>query len=144
MSQRNESMHFHPFQNMFQTYFGGLDNAAQSFEPMVKGMARWQLESMGLMSRRAQAYLEIPSRLSKCRTPQDLFNEQTRFFQTAMQQYTESSRKLTAALSQMASVPPVFAQGTQAKVKRDYITIPEPKAAASSPKPVIARERRVA
>ena len=50
MSQRNESMPFHPFQNMFQTYFGGLDTAAQSFEPMVKGMARWQLETMGLMS----------------------------------------------------------------------------------------------
>lgn len=144
MSQRNESMPFHPFQNMFQTYFGGLDTAAQSFEPMVKGMARWQLETMGLMSRRAQAYLEIPARLSQCRTPQDLFNEQTRFFQTAMQQYTESSRKLTAALSQMASVPPVFGQATQTRVKRDYITIPEPKAASSTPKPVIARERRVA
>ena len=49
MSQRNESMPFHPFQNMFQTYFGGLDTGAQSLEPMVKGMARWQLETMGLV-----------------------------------------------------------------------------------------------
>lgn len=143
MSQLAASTSFHPFQNMFQAYFGGLDSAAQGFEPMVKGMARWQLEAMGLMSRRAQAYLEMPSRLSQCRTPQDVFNEQARFFQTAMQQYTESSRRMMAAVSQIASTPPAMAKAAQPKVRRDYINLPEQKV-AQAPKVAVARERRVA
>lgn len=138
--------------NLMQAYFGGMDTMTQSTDPYFKGIARLQLEAMGLMSRRAQAYLEIPSRLSQCRTPQDLFSEQMRFWQTAFQQYTESSRKMLAASNQMMVMPPTVTQalggGKPAKRERDYINVPEAKAPqgpqAFPQPPTPGRERRVA
>lgn len=138
-----------PFQNMFQTYYGGLDTAAQSFEPLFKGMARWQLEALGLVARRAQAYMEIPSRLSQCRTPQDILQEQSRFWQTAFAQYSESSHRMMAAWAQMAAAPmssvarAVDGKG-KTKRERDYITFPEPKPVSAPAAARVTRERRVA
>lgn len=108
-----------PYFAPLQAYFGNLDSLAQGMSPM-KGIARWQLEILGFMSRRTQAYMEIPSRLQQCRTPQDLVNEQARFWQTSMEQYTDAARRLTEAWSQFGLgnglTPPVRATA------RDYIT----------------------
>ncbi|MEW5963144.1 MAG: phasin family protein [Pseudomonadota bacterium] len=136
-----------PFQNMIETYFAGLDTSARNLEPFYKGVARWQLEAIGLASRRAQAYLEIPSRLAQCRTPQDVLAEQSRFWQNAFEQYSESSRRLAAAWAQMASMPAPGANRAKSPRERDYITFPEPRAAsaqtaAQPARP--ARERKVA
>ena len=137
--QNIPSQGMNPFQGGLQggmkSYFGGLDVMTQSYDPYFKGLARWQLEAMGLMSRRAQAYLEISSRMSKCRTPQDLFAEQTRFWQTAFQQYSESTRRMMAAANQMAVLPPTMTQamgGGKTKRERDYISFPDAKAPASA------------
>lgn len=131
-----------PFGNPFQMYFSAIDQMSQSMGPM-KGYARCQLEMMGFMSRRAQAYMEIPSRLSQCRTPQDLMNEQMRFWQNAFQQYSDSSRKIMEAWAQ-AVVPPVGFGGRPAARERDYISFPDPKTANGQAGPVQHRERRVA
>ncbi len=124
--QQFESSGLGPCQNMMQAYFGGLDQAAQGFEPMTKGLARVQLEMIGLASRRAQAYLEFPSRLAQARTPQDLFGEQMRFWQTAFQQYSDSSRRVVTAMAAMAT-PQAGAFGdTRTKARsRDYLSVPE-------------------
>lgn len=103
-----------------QAYFGGLDSLAQSMSPL-RGVARWQLEVFGLMSRRAQAYLELPSRLQQCRTPQDLVNEQARFLRTSFEQYTQSTQQLAEAWTQIGGGN--FSQAPSNKpVARDYIT----------------------
>lgn len=127
------------FTNPLQLYFSGLDSMAQSMGPM-KGFARWQLEAMGLMSRRAQAYMEIPSRLSRCRTPQDLMAEQARFMQTAFQQYTESSRRMMEAWTQMAQVG--LPNGKDMPAERDYISFADPKEANGAARS--ARDRHAA
>jgi hypothetical protein len=107
-----------PYFAPLEAYFGNLDQLAQGMSPL-KGIARWQLEALGFMSRRAQAYMEIPSRLQQCRTPQDLVNEQARFWQTSMEQYAEAARRMTEAWTQIgmgnASTPSVRATA------RDYI-----------------------
>lgn len=128
--------------NPVQLYFEGVDKMAQGMSPF-KGIARAQIEMMGLVSRRAQAYLEIPTRLSRCRSPQDLVNEQMRFWQTAFQQYSESSYKVveayrqgwTAAATTAATAGP-FQQ--PAPRKRDYITFPGTNG-GSPPKPNVRR-----
>jgi hypothetical protein len=120
-----------PLGNLSQTYLGGLDMMVKGYEPAFKGVSRWNLEVLGLMARRAQAWLEIPSRLSQCKTPADLFKEQTKFWQGAAADYTDGSQRLTAAWSACASVMPKL-NGAQ---PRDYITFPEPQEApAAAPK----------
>ena len=108
----------------FDMYFKGLESLGQGMGPM-KGLARWQLEVAGFANRRVQAYMEIPTRLSRCRTPQDLMNEQTRFWQTSFQQYQESSRRIMDAWAQVATPMGFTAQGSEQN-DRDYITFSEP------------------
>jgi hypothetical protein len=129
--------------NPMQLYFEGLDKMAQGMSPL-KGMARAQIEMMGLMSRRAQAYLEIPSRLSRCRSPQDLVNEQMRFWQTAAQQYSESSYRImesyrqgwTAATTTAVSATPFRDPAAR---KRDYISFPGTNGASPPRSPNVRR-----
>ena len=61
-----------PAHSAFQMYFGGLEAFGQAYDPFLKGLARTQLEVLGFVNRRAQAYMQIPARAAQCRTPQDL------------------------------------------------------------------------
>jgi hypothetical protein len=116
------------FAESMHSYFNGLDTIAQGVGPMmgpIKAMARFQLEMMGLASRRAQAVMEVPSRLARCRTPQDIMSEQSRFWQTAFHQYAESSRRVMEAWTQAMQMP---AQGNR-RAERDYISFADPREA---------------
>lgn len=137
---------FGNLENPMQLYFEGLEKLTQSMSPF-KGVARAQIEMMGFMSRRAQAYLEIPSRISRCRSPQDLMNEQMRFWQTAFQQYSETSHRvmeayrqgMTAAANNAA--PAAFT--SSAPRQRDYINFPDARKANGSSPPRSGKHMRV-
>jgi hypothetical protein len=115
-----------PVQNIFQTFCSGLDAAGQSFEPMVKATTRSNCEMLALMSRRAQAYMELPARLSQCKTPQDLATENVRFWQTMAKEYAESWQRMMSAWTAVAREA---GQRGNGKPDRDYITFPEPEEA---------------
>lgn len=149
MPARDELNGLIPFQSLFQPAFSRMDTVLLAYEPMMRGMARCQLEAMGLASRRAQAYMELPSRLSQCRTPHDLMNEQNRFWQSAFQQYADSSRRMLSAWNQAFALPAPFGPGEpQPKQSRprDMIAVPEAKSAptAVGARPRTVGERRVA
>ena len=113
-----------PIHSFFNMYFGGLEAFGQAYDPFTKGFARAQLEFMGHLNRRAQAYLEVPNRLAQCRTPQDLVNEQVRLWRSAYEDYTASMGRVTEALSSLAM--PHLALGDEAGNGRDYIAFSEP------------------
>ena len=69
---------------------------------------------------------EIPNRLGQCKTPADLFKEQTRFWQAAGADYAESSQTAGGRRGARAPSMPKL-NGTQ---PRDYITFPGPQEAA--------------
>ena len=131
-----------PFGNLSQAYSHGLDAMAKGYEPALKGIGRWNLELMGLMTRRTQAWLDIPARISQCKAPQDLVKEQLRFWQTATQDYAEGAQRISAAFGAIAA--PGFngvSGGKTVAPTRDYITFSEPKPAATeAPK----RDRKAA
>jgi hypothetical protein len=116
-----------PIHDVFQMYFSGLESFGQAYDPYTKAFARTQLEVMGLISRQAQAYMQIPARLSRCRTPQDLAEEQMRFWRTSFDECATSIGRVTEAFA--AGIAPAFAQATstdETKSEHDYITFPEP------------------
>ena len=119
-----------PLGNLSQTYFGSLDMMVKGYEPALKGVGRWNLELLGFMARRAQAWLEVPARLSRCKTPVDLFNEQAKFWQGTVADYSDGSRRMAAAWSAFAAMPKL----TGVQQPRDYITVPEPQEAPPAPK----------
>lgn len=131
-----------PILNVFQTFCGGLDAAGQRFEPWMKATARSNFEVMSLMSRRAQAYMNLPARMTQCRTPQDFVAEQTQFWQTMAQHYAECSQRLMAT---WASVLQANGGAGAAGRQRDYISFPEPQEdAAAQPSRPRPGERRAA
>ena len=117
----------------FQAYFKGMSGSdtkpsAMPLEHMMRSVTLCQLELQGLLSRRAQAYVELPSRLPEIRTTQDMIQEQTRFWQTAMQQYAECSQRMMATWMQ-AMQPPAASFDPRANApSRDYLAPSEPPA----------------
>ena len=82
-----------------------MDGVSAGLGPM-KALTIQQMELLTFFSRRAQAVLGLPQRLSRCRTSSDLINEQMRFWQTAMSQYQDASTRITSAWSEaFASLP---------------------------------------
>jgi hypothetical protein len=130
-----------PFVNLSQAYCNGLDVLAKSSEPLVKGVGRANLEVLGLFTRRTRAWLELPSRLSQCKSPQDLAQEQLRFWQNATLDYTEGAQRLATAFSALAPAGLNGAWNVKAAPSRDYISVQETRqVAGEAPR----RERRAA
>lgn len=103
--------------NMFNAY-------ASAMEPALRNAARVNCELSSLAGQRASAYLTIPERVSRCRTPLDLMQAQAAFWQEAQRQYAETTERVMsvwrsaseAALEQAGNFPE----------PRDFITFPEP------------------
>lgn len=126
----SEDFGFGPMQGAAQAYFGKVNGANVELGQSFRGLARCQLEMWGLASRRAQAYLELPGRMSRCRTMGELQQEQLRFAQQASQQYLESTQRFAEAWQAAflapfaAAMPRAVAKSEQAEAaKRDYIAI---------------------
>ena len=118
-----------PRADLSQVHFSGLDAMVKGCEPAMKGVGRWNLELVALMTQRSQAWLGIPARLGQCKSPVDLVNEQMRFWQAAAADYAQASHRLAAAFGACATLP-----GLSSAQQRDYITFPEPKEASAEPK----------
>jgi hypothetical protein len=122
-----------PFGNLSHAWCSGLDQLAKSYEPTARNVGRINLELMGLVTRRAQAWLQIPTTASHCKTPQDLFAAQLKFWQTAAEDYADGARRLSATFASLAGPHLNPAWGKSVATPRDFITFPEPKANASDP-----------
>ena len=120
-----------PIQAMLDTAFGGVTAAGRSFEPWFRAAARSNLEAYSLMSRRTLAYLELPMRLSQCRSPQDFAGEQMRFWQEMSRQYAESAQKVIGAWIDFAQKASRRGSKNGPEKERDYITFPEPEEAST-------------
>ncbi|MFV0369745.1 MAG: hypothetical protein ACK5KM_14930 [Hyphomicrobiaceae bacterium] len=92
----------------------------------MTGWVRSQLELQGLMFRRAQAYLELPSRMAQCRTMQDLMAEQQRFFQTCLGQYSQSSQQIMSTWAPLFQLPMPDHQPATS-YEHDYLGYSEPR-----------------
>jgi hypothetical protein len=118
------------FQSLFQNHNQQMSlpmMTPQVGEQMMRGYARWQAEVQGLMARRAQAYMELPNRLAQCRTPQDIVQEQQRFWKTCFEQYGQSSQQIMQAFMQMMAMPLVAGLPSEPANRHDYLSFPEPR-----------------
>lgn len=133
-----------PLSNLSQTYFSSLDRIAKVYEPTLRGVGRWNMEVFNLLTRRSQAWLDVPVQLGRCRTPQDVVSAQLKFWQQAAAHYADGAQRLTVAFGACA-VPGL--NGVRAPradgAKRDIITFAEPK---EEPAPDVAKrtDRRAA
>ena len=104
-------------QSPMVAYFATLAALTESMAP-ARGAARASAEAMGFVSRRTLATMDTAARLSRCRSPKDVLDEQTRFWNTAMHQYVEASARMVSAWSQ-ATVLPHAVEHTDAELNAD-------------------------
>jgi hypothetical protein len=134
-----------PLGNIGQACFGSLDAMVKGYEPVLKGIGRLNLELMTMMVRRGQAWLETAGRIAQCKSPHEVLGEQTRFWQQAVHDYQEGSRRVAAAVG-ACGVMPGFLNGDARNggpASRDYITFAEPRGPDADEQPK-RRDRRAA
>ena len=82
-----------------QDMMSGLWNVAGNggASQIANVVAQTNMEVAALMGRRSRAYLDYPAHISKCQTPQQLFDENARFFQEMMHDYQATNDRLLKA-----------------------------------------------
>ena len=119
-----------------------LDWAFTTGPSLWRMAAQIQTESVALISRRAQAYMELPQTLAHCHSPEDLLREQVCFWQIAQRHYMQGLDKTLSTLLS-PSAPEVAGAATTPRL-RDYIVVSEtaqPAAAKETAKPQLPREQ---
>lgn len=107
-----------PFLNvMLETEVPGL-----VFQPW-KAMALGQIATVSLINRRMKACSEMPYRLASCRSPQQLMQEQMRFFQVALRDYADAVNQVSEAWSKAVAAQD-GANGAK-RPRHDYLSISE-------------------
>jgi hypothetical protein len=110
---------------IFERLVASTEQATKSVGPMVTGAMRANMELASLVGRRAQAYLNLPNTLAECRGPQDLIAAQTKFWQTAFEDYSTCNRRIVAAMSASNSVTPASEEAGAGRRERDTLTFPD-------------------
>ncbi len=108
-------------------FWQGFETTSKAAAPLMQSAYQSHFEMIGLASKRMRAWLDIPSQLASCRTPQDVLLAQSRFWQTAVQDYTEAGRKAASVWqAQLADVSKSI--GTSMEIARDRLEFPDPTA----------------
>jgi hypothetical protein len=74
-------------------------------EQYLKFLARLQVDSLTLASRRAHALMELPKTLSSCTSPDKLLTEQVLYWQLAQRQYAEACTSAFTKAAALAVMP---------------------------------------
>jgi len=125
MTERNFERPGLPENAYFERLVASTEQATKSVAPMMTSAARANMELASLAGRRAQAYLDVPNTLARCRGPQDLFAAQARFWQTALEDYSSCTRRIVAALSAHNSVVSGVEDAGTVRRDRDTLTFPD-------------------
>lgn len=72
-------------ENMINQFWNLSGNGGSS--RYMRALAQANVEMVGLLGRRSRAYLDLPTHLAQCRTPQQMLDEQAKFFQDMMHDY---------------------------------------------------------
>ncbi|MEM1307472.1 MAG: hypothetical protein AAGG99_08100 [Pseudomonadota bacterium] len=88
-----------PAANAFmRPFLTNLDKVGQSSQPQLKATVRSQIEAGGFVAKRLKANMEMPERLSRCRTPMDTMMVATSYWMEAFEDYAESSQRAARIL----------------------------------------------
>jgi hypothetical protein len=88
--------HLHDISRNNLTYLSGV------FPPLASSLAEWNLEMLRFSTRRAMEYRELSERLSRCRTPNEMWAEQLRFFEQLQSEYSAEMGRLLSLLNGVA------------------------------------------
>ncbi len=80
----------------------GIETAMESQRAVLDGMAEISQEMMTFMSHRLQEDMEASKSLMACTTPEEAFQVQRRFAETATREYFDEARKVMEMAARVA------------------------------------------
>ncbi|MEC9367829.1 MAG: hypothetical protein VX871_03975 [Pseudomonadota bacterium] len=83
-------------------FFPGYDQMPEHFKPAAIMATRMEAEMMRLWARRAQAWIELPSKVMACKGPGDMAKLQSEFWTTLGEHYAECAGCAMSAGSEPA------------------------------------------
>ena len=71
----------------------------------ARALAQTNVEMIGLVGRRSRAYLDLPNHIAECRTPQQILEQQARFFQEMLNDYQTTNERVMNCWMEATSPP---------------------------------------
>jgi hypothetical protein len=103
------------------SHVSDLTGAMMAGQPAAKAWMEIMNESARFVADRLQKDVEAQQALLQCKTPEDVVEVQTEFFQTAMTQYTEEAQRIFALMSGAAEE---VVEDAKSGRKRGYDDVP--------------------
>lgn len=75
------------------------DVLTKDVEPIAKAAALSSCQMASLMSKRTQAYIQLPAAVASCQTPMDLLQKQQEFWQQCAKDYSAAAKAMRNAWS---------------------------------------------
>ena len=115
-----------PAQDYFQLMFEGFDAVSSPWQPMAKGLGRWQLELAQLNAKQSRTSLAYSQRMMRCFNPLEAFSETVNFWQQLYSNFADASQQV-ATVAVKAAQPQLGFEVFPLPVKRarDTIVLPE-------------------
>ena len=115
-----------PAQDYFQLIFEGVDAVSSPWQPMAKGLGRWQMELAQLNAKQSRMALEYNQKMMRCFNPLEAFSETVNFWQKLYTNYADASQQV-ATVAVKAAQPQLGFEVLPLPVKRvrDTIVLPD-------------------
>ena len=83
------------FSSVMDMNQGTIDTVGEMNQKMYEGLSRYNAEMLKFVNSRLKEDFAVPQNLMTCKTPQEVYNVYTEFFQTAVKQYLSEAERLT-------------------------------------------------
>ena len=111
-----------PTHDAFQLAFETADIFSLFWQPLLKGVGRWQLELAQAGAKQSRAAIEFGQRMGRVTNPTDMVNAQVVYWQQIGQVYSEANQHITQAMARAAE-PPAGIEFSPVQMKRPHETM---------------------
>ena len=94
-----------PAHDAFLVLFEATDIVSLFWQPMLKGVGRWQLELAQAGAKQSRAAIEFGQRMTRVTNPIDVVNAQVAYWQQIGQVYSDANQNITQAIVRAAEPP---------------------------------------
>ncbi len=88
-----------PAHDAFLLMFETTDMVSLCWQPLLKGVGRWQLELAQAGARQSRAAIEFAHCMTQASNPFDVVNAQARYWEQVGQAYSDANQHITQALT---------------------------------------------
>lgn len=91
-----------PAHDFYEVMFQGADLVSSFWQPMLKGVGRWQLEMAQLTAKQTRASVELGTRMTRATSVNSVLDAYSDYWSNVSGYYAEANRNISTALVRAA------------------------------------------